>query len=167
MCADSFFCRLFTVLMMPTTTDAKKLDKIRDMEELVLWYANALSPNEGFAGVLKPDYLGFHHNSYYASAYTPHAIHCGALIEFLLSGTPFKLSKNELVTGESKVGTKKKSHCVPTPLQRLLLSYVLACKRRRLCDHIVSQGKCEATGGERHLLVGFLSTLIFRPCKIV
>ena len=117
MCAVSFFCRLFTVLMMPTTTDAKKLDKIRDMEELVLWYANALSPNEGFAGVLKPDYLGFHHNSYYASAYTPHAIHCGALIEFLLSGTPFKLSKNELVTRESKVGTKKKSHCVPTPLQ--------------------------------------------------
>ena len=69
------------------------------------------------AGVLKPDYLGFHHNSYYASAYTPHAIHCGALIEFLLSGTPFKLSKYELVTRESKVGTKKKSHCVPTPLQ--------------------------------------------------
>ncbi|XP_066015773.1 chondroitin sulfate ABC exolyase-like isoform X2 [Pocillopora verrucosa] len=86
--------RLFTVLMMPTTADAKKLDKIRDMEELVLWYANALSPNEGFAGVLKPDYLGFHHNSYYASAYTPHAIHCGALIEFLLSGTPFKLSED-------------------------------------------------------------------------
>ena len=107
MCAGSFFCRLFTVLMMPTTTDAKKLDKIRDMEELVSWYANALSPNEGFAGVLKPDYLGFHHNSYYASAYTPHAIHCGALIAFLFSGTPFSLSKNELLTRESKVGTKK------------------------------------------------------------
>ena len=109
MCAGSFFCRLFTVLMMPNTTDAKKLDKIRDMEELVAWYANALSPNEGFAGVLKPDYLGFHHNSYYASAYTPHAIHCGALIAFLLSGTQFSLSKNELLTRESKVGTKKRA----------------------------------------------------------
>ena len=126
MCAGSFFCRLFTVLMMPTSTDAKKLDKIRDMEELVSWYANALSPNEGFAGVLKPDYLGFHHNSYYASAYTPHAIHCGALIEFLLSGTPFKLSKNELVTRESKVGTKKGATtylplCQPNITPNLLL----------------------------------------------
>lgn len=97
MYSGSFFRRLFTVLMMPTTTDAEKLAKTRDLEKLVSWYANALAINEGFAGVLKPDYLGFHHNSYYASAYTPRALHCGALIEFLLSGTQFELSKNQLI----------------------------------------------------------------------
>ena len=83
--------------MMPATTDDEKLAKIRDMEELVEWYANALSPNEGFAGTLKPDFLGFHHNSYYASAYTPQALHCGAFIKYLLSGTPFALSKNHIL----------------------------------------------------------------------
>ena len=94
--------------MMPNTTDDEKLDKIRDMEELLSWYVNGLTPNEAFGGVLKPDYLGFHHNSFYGSAYFPHALHVASLIEFLLSGTPFKLGKNQLVTRESIVGTKKK-----------------------------------------------------------
>ena len=95
--------------MMPNTTDDEKLDKIRDMEELLSWYVNGLSPNEAFGGVLKPDYLGFHHNSFYGSAYFPHALHVASLIEFLLSGTPFKLGKNQLVTRESIVGTKKRA----------------------------------------------------------
>ncbi|XP_027049719.1 uncharacterized protein LOC113677156 [Pocillopora damicornis] len=86
--------RLFTVLMMPNTTDDEKLDKIRDMEELLSWYVNGLTPNEAFGGVLKPDYLGFHHNSFYGSAYFPHALHVASLIEFLLSGTPFKLGED-------------------------------------------------------------------------
>ena len=79
--------RLFAVLMMPTSTTQEKKEKIRDLEALNRWYANALSPNEGFAGTLKPDYVGFHHNSYYASAYTPHALHKAGLIQYLLSGT--------------------------------------------------------------------------------
>ena len=66
------------------------------MEALLRWYANALSPNEGFAGVLKPDFLGFHHNSYYASAYTPHAVHKGALIQYLLSETTFALGEKKI-----------------------------------------------------------------------
>ena len=112
--------------MMPNTTDNEKLDKIRGMEELLSWYVNGLSPNEAFGGVLKPDYLGFHHNSFYGSAYLPHAFHVAALLEFLLSGTPFKLSKNELVTRESKVGTKKGATtylplCQPNITPNLLL----------------------------------------------
>jgi len=63
------------------------------MEALGRWYAIAVAPNEGLAGTLKPDYVGFHHNSYYASAYTPHAVHKAALIQYLLSGTAFELSK--------------------------------------------------------------------------
>jgi len=79
--------------MMPTSTTEEKQAKIRDMEALGRWYANAISPNEGLAGTLKPDYVGFHHNSYYASAYTPHAVHKAALIQYLLSGTAFEFSK--------------------------------------------------------------------------
>ena len=80
--------------MMPTSTTEEQQQKIRDMEALGRWYANAISPNEGLGGTLKPDYLGFHHNSYYASAYTPHALHKAALIGYLLSGTSFAFSKN-------------------------------------------------------------------------
>ena len=82
--------------MMPTSTTQEKQEKIRDMEALGRWYANALSPNEGLAGTLKPDYVGYHHNSYYASAYTPHALHNAALIQYLLSGTEFALGENHL-----------------------------------------------------------------------
>ncbi len=85
--------RLFAVLLMPSSTTVEQQHKIRDMKALGRWYANAISPNEGLAGTLKPDYLGFHHNSFYASAYTPHALHKAALIEYLLSGTPFAFSE--------------------------------------------------------------------------
>ena len=81
---------------MPTSTTQQKKEKIRDVEALGRWYAIALSPNEAFAGTLKPDFVGFHHNSYYASAYTPHALHKAALIQYLLSGTSFEFSKNHL-----------------------------------------------------------------------
>ncbi|KAL9951814.1 hypothetical protein ACROYT_G044546 [Oculina patagonica] len=84
--------RLFAVLLMPTNTAEQKQQKIRDMEALGRWYANAISPNEGLAGTLKPDYVGFHHNGYYASTYTPHALHKAALIQYLLSGTSFAFS---------------------------------------------------------------------------
>ena len=83
--------------MMPTSTTQEKKEKLRDMEALGRWYANALSINEGLAGVLKPDFLGFHHNGYYASAYTPHALHIAALVEYLLSGTSFAFSKSAVM----------------------------------------------------------------------
>lgn len=88
--------------MMPTSTTQQKQEKIRDMKALGRWYANALSPNEGFAGTLKPDYVGYHHNSYYASAYTPHALHKAALIQYLLSGTAFTFGENHLSTTGNK-----------------------------------------------------------------
>lgn len=83
--------------MMPSSTVPEKQAKIRDMEALGRWYAIAVTPNEGLGGVLKPDYVGFHHNSYYASAYTPHALHKAALIQYLLSGTAFEFSKTHVL----------------------------------------------------------------------
>ncbi len=86
--------------MMPTSTKHEKQKKIRDMEALGRWYANAFSPNEGLAGTLKPDYVGYHHNGYYASAYTPHALHNAALIQYLLSETAFALGENHCPSTE-------------------------------------------------------------------
>ena len=83
--------------MMPSSTVPEKQAKIRDMEALGRWNAIALTSNEGLGGVLKPDYVGFHHNSYYASAYTPHALQKAALIQFLLSGTAFEFSKTHFL----------------------------------------------------------------------
>ena len=81
---------------MPASTADEHTKKIRDMEALSRWYANAIAPSEGLGGTLKPDYLCFHHNSYYASAYTPQALHTVALIDYLLSGTSFALSEHKL-----------------------------------------------------------------------
>lgn len=79
--------------MMPNSTEEERKIKIRDMDALHRWYHNSLTPNEAFAGLLKPDYVGFHHNSYYASAYTPQALHVAAFIQYLLSGTSFALGR--------------------------------------------------------------------------
>ena len=88
--------------MMPISTTKEKQKKIRDMEAVGRWYANALSPNEGFAGTLKPDHVAYHHNGYYASAYTPHALHNAALIQYLLSETAFALGENHSLPTEIK-----------------------------------------------------------------
>ncbi|XP_022793239.1 uncharacterized protein LOC111332207 isoform X2 [Stylophora pistillata] len=83
--------RLFAVLMMPSLTTPEKRQKVRDMNALVRWYNNAMTPNEAFAGLLKPDFVAFHHFTFYASSYTPQALHVAALIQYLLSGTSFCL----------------------------------------------------------------------------
>ena len=81
--------------MMPSSTAEEKHAKIRDMEALVQWYANALPTNEGLAGVLKPDFLAFHHNGYYASAYTPHAVHMAKRISMTFNSAKMKLKNSK------------------------------------------------------------------------
>ena len=82
--------RLMIVLVMPSDTDDEKKDKLRDMEALSRWMTNALFVNEGLAGVIKPDFTGFHHKGFYASAYVPQALHNAALVQYLLGGTSIK-----------------------------------------------------------------------------
>ena len=83
--------RLMIVLVMPSDTDDEKKAKLRDMEALFRWINNALSVNEGLGGVIKPDFTGFHHKGFYASAYVPQALHDAALVQYLLGGTEFSL----------------------------------------------------------------------------
>ena len=84
--------RLIIVLVMPTDTEDAIKDKIRDMDALIRWQNNALSINEGLGGLIKPDYLVYHHKSFYGSAYGPPALQNAALVQYLLGGTVFALS---------------------------------------------------------------------------
>lgn len=88
--------RMIIVLVMPSDTDDEKKAKLRDMDALVRWMNNALSLNEGLGGVIKPDYTGFHHIGFYASAYVPQALHDAALVQYLLGGTEFSLSPSSI-----------------------------------------------------------------------
>ncbi|XP_022779921.1 uncharacterized protein LOC111321338 [Stylophora pistillata] len=87
-----FLFRLIIVLTMPVTTEIEKRERQRDMDALKRWMDNALSINKAFGGVIKPDYTGFHHKAFYASAYAPHALHTAAQVQYLLEGTHFALS---------------------------------------------------------------------------
>ena len=79
--------RLMIVLVMPSDEEDESKAKIRDMDALVKWMENALTVNEGLGGVIKPDFTGFHHKAFYASAYVPQALHEAAMIQYLLGGT--------------------------------------------------------------------------------
>ena len=84
--------RLMIVLVMPTTSDGERKARQRDMDAVIGWMNNALNINKAFGGVIKPDYTGFHHKAFYASAYIPHALHTAAQLQYLLEGTHFALS---------------------------------------------------------------------------
>lgn len=84
--------RLLIVLSMPTGTEDEQKKKQRDMETLQRWIENALTINKAFGGVIKPDYTGFHHMAFYASAYIPDGLHTAAQVQYLLEGTDFALS---------------------------------------------------------------------------
>ena len=84
--------RLIIVLVMPSGNEDELKAKIRDMDALVRWSNNAMAVNEGLGGVIKPDFVGFHHKAFYGSAYVPQALHVAALVHYLLGGTEFALS---------------------------------------------------------------------------
>jgi len=88
--------RLMIVLVMPNDDDDEMKAKIRDMDALVLWMNNALEVNEGLGGVIKPDFIGFHHKAFYGSAYVPPALHVASLVQYLLGGTEFSLSASSI-----------------------------------------------------------------------
>ncbi|PFX12580.1 Chondroitin sulfate ABC exolyase [Stylophora pistillata] len=88
--------RLIIVLVMPTNTDDEIKAKIRDMDALSRWQNNTLSINEGLGGLIKPDYLVYHHKSFYGSAYGPPALHNAALVQYLQGGTKYALSSTSV-----------------------------------------------------------------------
>ena len=79
--------RLIYVLLME---DSPK--KVQAMKSYVNWFNNALRINNNLADIIKPDYLGFHHQGVYMGAYAPQAYHLSSVIIYLLHDTAFKIS---------------------------------------------------------------------------
>ena len=84
--------KLLTIMSMPESNDDEKRKKIRDMTKLKKLIDNSLVLTQGLFGLLKPDYLAFHHFFYYGGYYVADAIHTLSLITYFLDNTNFKLS---------------------------------------------------------------------------
>ena len=81
------FTSLVMVLMLEDTPQ-----KAQYMEGWRAWLHDALQISPRFAGVFKPDGLGFHHHGVYAGAYAPCAYEFCSLMAWLVHGTRFALS---------------------------------------------------------------------------
>lgn len=68
-------------------------EKVRTMRNAVRWMDNSFSIAPGWAGLIKPDYLAFHHKAHYGGAYGTPALQSAAFMYYLLNGTPFALSE--------------------------------------------------------------------------
>ncbi|EDO41162.1 predicted protein [Nematostella vectensis] len=82
--------RLMIILMIP---NSRGDEKIRDMQYFKNWAEHSLKINKALGGVVKPDYTGFHHKTFYGSAYVAIAYHNAAFVQYLLSGTSFALGQ--------------------------------------------------------------------------
>ncbi|MCK4959819.1 MAG: hypothetical protein KAT00_10470, partial [Planctomycetes bacterium] len=71
-------------------------EKVRDMRNFVEWLGNAYSPVSGWAGTIKPDYVGYHHLGIQANSYVPPALHAAALTIYLLGGTEFAVDSEAM-----------------------------------------------------------------------
>ena len=68
--------KLLTTLSIPESNNNEKLKKIRDMTRLKMLIDNSLILTEGTLGLLKPDFLGFHHQIYYGGYYVCRCSSC-------------------------------------------------------------------------------------------
>ncbi|MGM9762633.1 MAG: chondroitinase family polysaccharide lyase [Candidatus Cryptobacteroides sp.] len=66
------------------------------MSAFTKYMDSALGLASGYYGTFKKDYSGYHHRGPYNSAYYPHALYAGALIAYLLHGTPYALDAEVL-----------------------------------------------------------------------
>lgn len=131
--ADALRSIVFTALVMVLMLEDTPL-KVQYMEGWRAWLQDAVQISPRFAGVFKPDGLGFHHHGVYAGAYAPCAYEFCALIAWLLHGTVFALSpdrlavlKKALVTQDVMTGHYDLPYAVmgrmPRPRPRLLSAY--------------------------------------------
>ncbi|CAB3996575.1 Chondroitin sulfate ABC exolyase, partial [Paramuricea clavata] len=88
-----FLYRLMCVLVMPEATLQEALDKMRDMRALTAWYENALSINPALGGTIKPDYTGYHHQSFYPNDYVLPGLLTASHVVYILRGTEYEVSE--------------------------------------------------------------------------
>ena len=86
--------KLLTIMSMPESIDDEKRKKVRDMTKLKEFIDNSMVLTQGTSGLIKPDFIGFHHQFYYGGYYVVDAIHALSLMAYLLDNTNFKLSSD-------------------------------------------------------------------------
>ena len=83
--------RLVRILLMDDSPE-----KVRDMRNFIEWLGNAYGPSSGWAGTVKPDYVGYHHLGIQSHSYVPHALHAAGLMVYLLSETEFAIGSEAM-----------------------------------------------------------------------
>ena len=81
------FNRLLYILMMEDSPE-----KVQAMKSYINWFNNTLKVGNYLSGTIKPDYMGFHHQAPYMSAYSTESYHLTSAIVYLLHDTIFKVS---------------------------------------------------------------------------
>lgn len=114
------FYRLMCVLVMPEATLQQAFDKLRDMKALRGWYENALSVNPALGGVIKPDYIGYHHKSFYVKDYCLPAFLTASHVLYLLRGTRFQVneaSRRNLINAINLMRIVSVKYSIPSSVQ--------------------------------------------------
>ena len=88
--------RLLLILASPQKTIKEARQKILDAKRLKAWIENALEINEAYAGIIKPDFTGYHHKGVYMSVYSSEALHALSIASYFLRGTSFAISEKYL-----------------------------------------------------------------------
>ena len=84
--------RLCYFLSLPDD-DPGRLEEARYFSRL---FNKSLQIADGWADLIKPDYMGYHHKNAYLSAYAPNAFHTASLMVYLLEGTSFQVDKQAI-----------------------------------------------------------------------
>jgi len=118
--------RLLIVLATPYSSPKETRTKIHDALKLKKWIENALEINEGFGGIIKPDFTGYHHKGAYMSRYIPKALQALSLVAYFFRGTQFALSQKALSNLKSALKTYhviSNSYAIPHGVSGRHVSY--------------------------------------------
>ncbi|KAK3699106.1 hypothetical protein QZH41_008901 [Actinostola sp. cb2023] len=92
--ADRMRTLLLYRLMIILIANGDQDRQINDLNHFKTWFKHAVKINKGLGGLIKPDFTGFHHKTFYGAAYAPHALHNAALVQYLIGGTSFALDQH-------------------------------------------------------------------------
>jgi len=87
-----FNVRLCYILSLPENHP----NRLHEMIFLSKLLDKSLQISNGWADLIKSDYLGYHHKGAYLNAYAPDAFHTASLMIYLLEGSAFQVSKKAI-----------------------------------------------------------------------
>lgn len=93
---SEIFFHFAGVSLLPEETDNQIRFKIAKLEQFKTYLIKALHPSPGLHPFLKPDGSAFHHYTNYMSGYVPQAAYALTRLAYMLHGSPWALSTEEL-----------------------------------------------------------------------